>query len=112
MLAERLQFGVPSNLFSDAAAAASRGRAAVGCLVPALYACQAGGRGFESRRSRKTAPIDAVHLPLRPPAGDPLEPLVRDVLAVAADVVDAARKGERRVEGAPCVGKMQGRAEA
>ena len=50
-----------------------------------------------------TAPLDALHLPLGPPAADPLESLVRDVLAVAADVVDAARKHKRRKEGAPCV---------
>jgi hypothetical protein len=50
--------------------------------------------------------------PLRSPTADPFEALVRDVLAVAADVVDAAWNGERRDERARRVGDMPGGAVA
>jgi hypothetical protein len=49
--------------------------------------------------------------PLRSPTADPFEALVRDVLAVAADVVDAAWNGERRDERARGVGDIPGGAE-
>jgi hypothetical protein len=53
-----------------------------------------------------------VRLPLGPPAACALEALVRDALAVTADVVDGARQGQRCNECFSGIGNVQGGAVA